>query len=184
MGHNISRITYSISLLFDNTSASFITKIINDVASITNNNYHLNNDIPPHITIGMFKSNDEHINAKDTLISCLSPLLDSFNPFQLVLSHIDTFKDKVLIGTFLDIASLKILNEKVYSLLKDNYSACCNKQYVPNTFFPHITFATGLSNTQLKGIKDYCHFIELPKIIKIQNIVIAIKSPYSPFYIK
>jgi hypothetical protein len=47
--------TYAISLFFDDDSTQILNSLINSIAEITGNFYVVENHIPPHITLGMFK---------------------------------------------------------------------------------------------------------------------------------
>ena len=47
--------TYAISLFFDEQSTEKLTSLIKSVAEITDNFYVVKNNIPPHITLAMFK---------------------------------------------------------------------------------------------------------------------------------
>ena len=48
--------TYSVSLFFNEKSTVELSNFILQVAQITKNDYVVKNNIPPHITIGMFKA--------------------------------------------------------------------------------------------------------------------------------
>ena len=50
---------YLVSLYFDDKSESKIQGLINEVAEKSGNNFMIDNNVPPHITIAAFQSDKE-----------------------------------------------------------------------------------------------------------------------------
>ena len=50
---------YLISIYFDDDSNRIIQNYINNVATATGNRFMLDNNVPPHITIGAFNTRSE-----------------------------------------------------------------------------------------------------------------------------
>ena len=57
-GKNNSFITYEVSLYFEKDSELKIKNLIRQIADVTQNFYRIEKEIPPHITLGMFKATE------------------------------------------------------------------------------------------------------------------------------
>lgn len=171
--------TYSISLFFNKISQEYLTDIENQTANITNNFYRIEKNIPPHITIGIFKVED---NKEIDFLNKIKNFIKDFNPFVIKIEKIEKIKNKILILKPEYSKNLNILNLNLYNYLNKDFPPGCNNIYTPENFFPHITLATGLTNTQIE--KSIIKINEIlnnnigNKIIQIQKISIAEHNPY------
>lgn len=180
--------TYSVSLFFDEKSTAELLDFILQVAQITKNDYVVKNNIPPHITIGMFKATK---NQEWQLVE----IIQNFNSeFQLIFEK----KENVLFFEKLDILKNKIaflsfaanqsiifeLNQKLHNSLLLDFPAACNNLYLPQVFFPHCTVATGLSKTHLALLQDVQNKnqMKIPKFVHVSKISLAIRHPYQELY--
>lgn len=159
--------TYSISLFFDEKGQCRIKKIISDISQITGNNYMVTHEVPPHITIGMFKAYDEELHQLITTVEKLSKLS---REIKLKKLEIETFRNKLLLlkPDSYNTEMLNLLNKELHNQCLKKFSAGCNNLYLPENFFPHIAIASGLTNVQVEKAKDYLKD-------KLQNIELEIK---------
>ena len=97
-----SFITYEVSLYFEKDSELKIKNLIRQIAAVTQNFYRIEKEIPPHITLGMFKATE---TQKGNLKKVIKKLQDEFNNFEkeekmLNMNKLDSFKNKILFLTF------------------------------------------------------------------------------------
>lgn len=135
---------YLVSLYFDNKSAMKIQGFINKVSVKSGNNFMTHNNVPPHITIAAFQTDEE-----DKVIEILDKRIKEINRGMITLASIGIFKSSVI---FL----APVLNEYLHNLsvsiyeglsLVDNISI--SKYYVPFNWIPHTTIAKKLTREEL-----------------------------------
>lgn len=180
--------TYSVSLFFDEKSTAELLDFILQVAQITKNDYVVKNNIPPHITLGMFKATK---NQEWQLVEIIQEVNSEFQPFfekkenVLCFEKLDILKNKI---AFLSLAANQSiifeLNQKLYNSLLPDFPAACNNLYLPQVFFPHCTVATGLSKTHLALLQDVQNKnqIKIPKFVHVSKISLAIRHPYQELF--
>ena len=180
--------TYSVSLFFDEKSTAELSNFILQVAQITKNDYVVKNNIPPHITIGMFKATK---NQEGQLVEIIKKINSDFQPIfekkenVLCFEKLGTLKNKIAFLSFATKQSLIFtLNQKLHNSLMPDFPAACNNMYLPQVFFPHCTIATGLSKTQLALLQDAQNknLIKIPKSVQVAKISLAIRHPYQEVF--
>lgn len=180
--------TYSVSLFFDEKSTVELSNFILQVAQITKNDYVVKNNIPPHITIGMFKATK---NQEGQLLQVIQKINFEFQPIfekkenVLCFEKLGTLKNKIAFLSFATKQSLIFsLNQKLHNFLMPDFPSSCNNMYLPQVFFPHCTIATGLSKTQLALLQDAQNknLIKIPKSVQVAKISLAIRHPYQEVF--
>ena len=180
--------TYSVSLFFDEKSTVELSNFILQVAQITKNDYVVKNNIPPHITIGMFKATK---NQEGQLVEIIKKINSDFQPIfekkenVLCFEKLGTLKNKIAFLSFATKQSLIFsLNQKLHNSLMPDFPAACNNMYLPHDFFPHCTIATGLSKTQLALLQDAQNknLIKIPKSVQVAKISLAVRHPYQEVF--
>lgn len=180
--------TYSVSLFFDEKSTAELSNFILQVAQITKNDFMVKNNIPPHITIGMFKATK---NQEGQLVEIIKKINSDFQPIfekkenVLCFEKLGTLKNKIAFLSFATKQSLIFsLNQKLHNFLMPDFPAACNNMYLPQVFFPHCTIATGLSKTQLALLQDAQNknLIKIPKSVQVAKISLAIRHPYQEVF--
>ena len=180
--------TYSVSLFFDEKSTVELSNFILQVAQITKNDYIVKNNIPPHITIGMFKATK---NQEGQLLQVIQKINSDFQPIfekkenVLCFEKLGTLKNKIAFLSFATKQSLIFsLNQKLHNSLMPDFPAACNNMYLPQFFFPHCTIATGLSKTQLALLQDAQNknLIKIPKLVQVAKISLAVRHPYQEVF--
>lgn len=151
--------TFAVSLHFCAEAQNKIESLVQGLARACKNDFRIQNKIPIHMTLGMFKADNEKI---------LLPAFESFcNAFsfaerEIIFDRAETFMDKALC-LLPDKASEYFLKEANQILCKEFSCAAqpANKGfYLPENYFPHIALATGLSTSQLRAAKDFIVFRE------------------------
>ena len=105
----------------------------------------LDYNIPPHITLSIFE-------YEPGIIDFLKKVVDSSGFFiksgKVHFSSIGVFHPPVLYYAPIVIDKLIVINEKVFSLLKD-INAKFNPYYVPNNWVPHVSLGYNMTNKDL-----------------------------------
>lgn len=180
--------TYSVSLFFDEKSTAELLDFILQVAQITKNDYVVKNNIPPHITLGMFKATK---NQEWQLVEIIQKFNSEFQPIfekkenVLFFEKLDILKNKIAFLSFAANQSIIFkLNQKLHNSLLPDFPAACNNLYLPQVFFPHCTVATGLSKTHLALLQDVQNKnqIKIPKFVHVSKISLAIRHPYQELF--
>ena len=135
---------YLVSLYFDNKSAIKIQGFINKVASKSGNNFMTHNNVPPHITIASFQTDEE-----DKIIGILDKRIKDIDRGMINWASIGIFKSSVI---FL----APVLNEYLHSLSVSIYEGISlvenisiSEHYVPFNWMPHTTIAKKLTREEL-----------------------------------
>lgn len=136
---------YLVSLYFDSKTGNKIQGIINKVAYKCGNNFMIDNNVPPHITIAAFQSKKE-----ESVIQILDKVMKKNNKDgSITVASIGSFKSSVI---FL----VPILNEYLHNLSVNIYEGVSSiddvsisKYYLPFQWMPHITIAKKLTREEL-----------------------------------
>lgn len=164
---------YLVSLYFDDKAAIRIQSFINKVSEKSGNTFMTDNNVPPHITIASFQTNEE-----DKVIEILDERIRGINRGIITWASIGIFKSSVI---FL----APILNEYLHNLSVSIYESislveniCISKYYRPFQWMPHTTIAKKLTREELMAA-----FQELEKNFTIfsgmvTRIALSKTNPY------
>ena len=160
MSSEIKVQTYSVSLFFQKDSALAIKDVILNSAIVSKNFYVIEKDIPPHISLAMFKIREDQLEEAEQIISKVNNLFhDEIKNKDFEFNKIDNFKNRIVFFSFEDnrelFELLKGMNLKLHELVQDKFSPACNNQYLPENFYPHCAFARGLSYSQITKVYEY-----------------------------
>lgn len=164
---------YLVSIYFDNKSSGKLQGFINKAAVKSGNNYMIDGQVPPHITIASFQADNE-----EKIVEVLNNKIKNIESGVITWASIGVFKSSVL---FLS----PVLNEYLHNLcitinesisLVDNVSV--SKYYMPFQWMPHTTIAKKLSDEEL-----FAAFQELNKSFSIfsgmvTRIALSKTNPY------
>lgn len=164
---------YLISIYFDKDTMRKIQGYINKVAKYSGNNFMIDNNVPPHITVAAFQSNDEN-----KVIEVLDRIIKNVGSGDIVFPSIGIFKSSVIylapvLNEYLHKLSLEI-HEGL--LLIDNINI--SKFYMPFNWIPHATIGKKLSREEL-----FLAFQQLEKSFsifsgKVTKIALSKTNPY------
>ena len=165
---------YGIILLFENESEDKIKDLINKIAQNNGNNYMLENNIPPHLSISLFEYND----PIHSIIELLDKNISNIKSQNLYLASIGIFNPNVL---FLSPVINNILlesNKNINKLLENNGVNKFDNYYLENQWVPHISLGVKLNkNELLNGINLLINNYQNMGI-KINRIGLVECNPY------
>ncbi len=136
---------YLISIYFDEKTNTSIRHLMTRVAQKTGNTYMIDNQVPPHITIGAFEGQEDEV-AKTIFANAVC------NMYQ------DTIQ-WVSVGCFLPyvIYLMPVLNEYLHSMSHQVFKTldaegveAISKYYCPFQWVPHTTIGKKMSQEQLR----------------------------------
>ena len=71
-------LSYAVTLYFDDKASLEIRKLTKVLSTVTGNDYMLQNNVPPHLTLGMFHADDVDLQKLKSLLHKLFlPCFDS-----------------------------------------------------------------------------------------------------------
>lgn len=164
--------TYVVSLYFDDETDNWLRELIQKIANKTGKHYMDTNNIPPHITVAMIKSED-----CNNLTNKLDKIVADMTSGEIEIVSVGIFKTSVV---FLQ----PVLNRYLYDVstrinaLVPFEQASANR-YMPFQWMPHITIAKRLTD------KEQIETIRLLQAEHIQrkgiacNVRLAVTKPYS-----
>lgn len=135
---------YLVSLYFDDKTTIKIQKLINKVAEKSKNKFMIDNNVPPHITIGAFETNNEN-----EVIEILDEKLKDFKSGKITFASIGVFKSSVVFLSPVLNEYLHNLSVNIYEDLKDVDNTIISKYYMPFQWMPHVTIAKKLNKKEL-----------------------------------
>lgn len=138
---------YAVVLYLDMEAEHKIQAIINKVVENGVNPYMVSTKIPPHITIGAFKSTD-HCSL---LINRVDNDIEKFTAGQVFWASIGIFNPNVLYLAPVLNKYLQTSCEQINESLKDITEIGDNGHYLPYQWVPHTAIAVKLDDEELKN---------------------------------
>ena len=136
---------YLISIYFDEKTNLRIQQYMNKVAEKTGNNFMLDGNVPPHITISAFETQNEKV-----VIEVLDSLVHKLQKGNLTWASVGQFFPYVIYMTPVLNAYLHKMAEFIYDALSVVEGVQVNTHYMPFQWLPHTTIAKKLSKEQMK----------------------------------
>ena len=116
-----------------------------DIASVTGNNYMLENSVPPHLSLGLFHAEEEKAGEMEKLFCEFAEGLKSEGTnLCLNFNGPDNFADKVIFLSVKRDEPLMKLNRELHQLFLPHFEAGDNRNYLPENWVPHIALAVKL----------------------------------------
>lgn len=163
--------TYAVVLYFDSETSDRLHQAIADVSVITGNHYMIDVKIPPHITIGLFYSEES-----DSIIEKCEELLKRMEPFEVKFSGAGAFRPRVIYASPIKDSCLEHINSIVHEMFLSNFQAADQENYIPAKWVPHCGLAVKLEEEQFKKVS--MAEINLPASGTVQKIALARCNPY------
>jgi 2'-5' RNA ligase len=165
---------YAVVLCFNKTVEDKINSLIHQIANETGNKYMVDNNIPPHVTISLFKY-DEDI---DTIIKIVENNISKFNKNKIGIASIGIFNPNVLFLSPIMNDYLIESNKNISKIIKTNDKVLLDKNYVGNQWIPHISLAVKLNKEELvNGFKILMEYFEVLEI-ETNRIGLVKCNPY------
>lgn len=134
------RSEYAVVLYFDQYTNSIFQNMINKAAEVTDNHYMTENRIPPHLTIGIFSTEDE---------PDISKLTEKITCGRIKFDRLGSFEPRVFYAAPEKSDYLKNCNDILYEWIRTSgYKE--NKLYANDSWIPHLTIAIKLDSEQLQ----------------------------------
>ena len=155
MSDNQDFSTYAITLYFDDDTTSSVRKLMAQFADVTGNDYMTANDVPPHLTLGMFHVIEADIGKLKALFEdFVSAVRDGGFSFDLSFSGYESFLDKVIFIKPVVDERLSSLNRILHEKFLPDFEPADNRNYLPENWYPHIALGVKLSHEQFeKGME-------------------------------
>ena len=150
---------YLVSLYFDDKTTIKIQNFINKVSEKSRNKFMIDNNVPPHITIGAFETNNEN-----EVVEILDRKIKDFKTGEIIFASIGVFKSSVVFLSPVLNEYLHNLSVNIYENLKNIDNTIISKYYMPFQWMPHATIAKKLDKREL-----LLAFEELEKNFSIFN---------------
>ena len=172
--------TYAVTLYFDSQTNELIEKAMRDIAAATGNNYMLDNSVPPHLSLGLFHTEEEKTGEMVKLFEQFAEGLKTEGAgLSLNFNGPDNFADKVIFLSVSRDEPLMKLNRDLHQLFLPHFEAGDNRNYLPENWVPHIALAVKLSGTQFEKGFETAKTFPLPKSAKITSATLARCNPYN-----
>ena len=182
--HEQNFLTYAVTLYFDDESSERLRELTKGLADVTGNNYMIQNDVPPHLTLGMFHVNEadedklkklfgEFVEKARTEILAGKEFMISFGVFEdfvgkVIFRKIE--KDELLAG----------VNKLLHDIFVPHFEAGDNKNYLPENWYPHITLSFKLASDQFEKGMEFLKGKTTLSRGRCVRIGLACCNPYTP----
>ena len=189
------QLTYAISLLPDKESAAQIKAAAKALADNCANNFMVEHDVPPHLTLGVFHATQAELPGLQKLFRDFAKnfwatkngraAFGNDGALSLKFFGADNFLDKVI---FLSLGNreqarksnpaLFELNAALHNLIGGSFEPGDNRNYIPDNCHPHIALAVKLNAAQFKKGFDFAQSLCLPKRAGVFALSLAQCKPY------
>lgn len=180
---DLSYSTYAVTLYFDDRDSAAISNLTERLAQVIVNDYMIANNVPPHLTLGMFHVEDSDVQKLDKVFSEFVEIarkeVITDKTFELPIIGPDSFLDKVL---FLKPAANErfvSLNKLLHQMFVPHFAAGDNRNYLPENWVPHVALAVKLTHEQFEKGMEFLKDQNVDNV-KIVSIGLAKCNPYTP----
>lgn len=135
---------YLVSLYFDDKASRKIQGFINKVAIRSGNNFMVDRQVPPHITIASFQTDEEN-----KIIEILDKRIKDIEVGIINWVSIGVFKSSVIFLSPVLNKYLHNLSVSIYESISLVENMCISKYYLPFQWMPHTTIAKKLNKEEL-----------------------------------
>ena len=171
--------TFAISLMLDGTSSAAVRSTRRKLAESAGAKCSACTE--PHITLGMFHTEEERMDEVRCLFSKFTE--ETRSSFRIDFAGAGSFNEKVL---FLSIyngneshSEIARLNAVAHDIFLPRFEAGANRNYLPRNFFPHVALATRLSRSEFIKCDELLTSIDLPSSARVAAVSLFLCRPYS-----
>ena len=192
---------YLISAYFDDSTNRKFQQLIDGIAKSSGNNFMLEHNVPPHLTISAFET-----RRPDELIPIMERLSDNIYRGEIQFVSIGVFLPYVMYATPVLDDYLHNMAVEVYECIKqteannnevlkeesDNdtlnngqaqLNVNFNKFYNPSKWFPHVTLGKTLDGEQARAAFSYMQNHFVPFTGEIEELGLAKTNPHKDIVI-
>ena len=134
-----------ISIYFDTKTEKHIRGFINQVSKNTGNSYMLDGNVPPHITIAAFDTDN-----LTNVLSNLDPIMSTLAQDKITWASVAAFLPSVIYIAPVLNRYLQYLSETVNSKLTEMPGIQLRLNYQPFNWMPHTTIGKKLTQSQMQ----------------------------------
>ena len=151
-------LTYAVTLYFDDKTSEQIRDLTKNLSDVTGNDYMIQNDVPPHLTLGMFHVGQADVDKLKRLFvefveRAQAEVLCGKN-FEISFGAFEDFVGKVIFVKIEKDKKLMEANRLLHDLFCPHFEAGDNRNYLPENWYPHITLGFKLTGEQFeKGLE-------------------------------
>ena len=171
--------TFAISLMLDGTSSAAVRSTKRKLADTAGAKCSACTE--PHITLGMFHTEEERMDEVRYLFSKFTE--ETRSAFRIDFAGAGSFNEKVI---FLSIdnsneshSEIARLNAVAHDIFLPRFKAGANRNYLPRNFFPHVALATRLSRSGFRKCDELLASIDLPSSARVTAVSLFLCRPYS-----
>ena len=136
---------YLVSIYFDEKADQRIRGMIKQVAEKTGNSFMLDGNVPPHITVSAFETNDE-----DTAVCVLKKVANSLQRGEIQWASVGQFFPYVIYAAPVLNQYLHEMSARVYGELSQCEGIKVSPYYRPFQWLPHTTIGKKLSKEEMQ----------------------------------
>ena len=143
--------TYAITLYFDDDTTEWIRTLTAQLADVTENDFMTANNVPPHLTVGMFHVGEADVeNLKALFEEFVTAAREGDSTFDISFSGFESFLDKVIFIKPVVDENLSSINKLLHEKFLPHFEPGDNRNYLPENWYPHIALGVKLRYEQFE----------------------------------
>ncbi len=162
---------YAVVVYFDKQTEDRISQIINSVAERTGNRYMLENSIPPHVSLGIFGTDDE-----EAITEHFRSFAKTLSPADIVFDKTGSFGNVVLFLPPAENGFLRSANKSLHDMMP--FSPAEGGNYLPGKWVPHCSICVLLDEETFPAAYETAERMFSPIKGRITRLVLAECYPY------
>lgn len=164
---------YLVTAYFDKDTSDRLGKINDQTSQICGNDFMTANHIPPHLTLLQFQSrqNEEYVKSIFEKIELTK------EPIDVEFKNVDSMIPHTLCFPVVKNEQLACINNLFYEKFCAMPDTIITRQYSPDNFYPHVSIAKRLSDSQKNTALEFLTTAIHPKKAKIVKIVLTVGKP-------
>ena len=136
---------YLITAYFDDNTMKELQHIIDEIATVSGNDFMIKNSVVPHLTISAF---DEKNSEK--ALELFDKIEDKLRYDEILIPSVGVFLPYVIYAQPTKNKYLTKLSDDIYDVLSKGHDTRVNRYYIPPDWIPHITLGKKLGNEELQ----------------------------------
>ncbi len=136
---------YLITAYFDDNTNNKLQNIIDEIATVSGNDFMIKNNVVPHLTISAF---DE--KSTDKAIELFDKIEDRLHYDEILIPSVGVFLPYVIYAQPIKNQYLTELSDDIYGVLSNGHDTRVNRYYIPPDWIPHITLGKKLGSEEMQ----------------------------------
>lgn len=161
---------YLISIYFDEKTNRQIQRLVDKVAKVTGNQFMIEGQVPPHITISAFEAREDAV-----AVCALEKAVTEIRIGEIEWASVGQFFPNVIFLAPVLNEYLHQVAEQVYENLQTISDIKVSPYYKPFQWLPHTTIGKTLSEEEMK--KAFQVLQESFSIIRGQGVKVGLAKP-------